>query len=533
MLTSNELGEKGESRFKEICADAKLICNKSDRDLAGWDFIVEFPFRDEPSVSLDSRQSPISCHVQVKTLREKSGRFQMRLSSAERLAKDKKPSFIYIFRVNDKLEFVDSYLIHMLDEPLAVILRRLRSESASSGTQKINKKEITLPVNRNSVLLKPTGSDFRAALEAACGHDTDVYIARKSEQLRTLGFDDGRYKLKASLHLGSDDEMVDAFLGIIKDIPVSNLQAFETRFGIELPERLPGESATLNIIPSPFGFCSITFRGSPLETPVVFTGEMFSASIPGIAPENQKVLIKSDLFSIEFKRGSFRFSSNVAESTKCIPQHWLQYWRAACVMSLGKGIIQIQSNSFKDVIEIPITSALTNPDVDTCKYWVDLCEATVGLLGRAGVSEAPVVTIGELEQNSIHIFLVAEVLNGVNLFKPFFTKIFASVENMGRVASVWADYIIIGDKILVCDGIVQFSIENEENQSKWTAIGFEPKGLRVITKFPEQYEQLIEKAKLDSGAALVMSTTPPKKIRNNRKLMGSASQWFSTNICKQ
>jgi hypothetical protein len=90
MLNADELGEKGQARFKEICADAKLICNQSDRDRTGWDFIVEFPFETVVGVlaPLESRKTPLSCHVQVKTLLDKNDRFKMRLSSAERLAKE-------------------------------------------------------------------------------------------------------------------------------------------------------------------------------------------------------------------------------------------------------------------------------------------------------------------------------------------------------------------------------------------------------------------------------------------------------------
>lgn len=59
-LNSVELGEIGQARFKEICADAKLICNQADRDRSGWDFIVEFPFQDIPSHSstLNERWRP-------------------------------------------------------------------------------------------------------------------------------------------------------------------------------------------------------------------------------------------------------------------------------------------------------------------------------------------------------------------------------------------------------------------------------------------------------------------------------------------
>ncbi len=87
LLTPDELGEKGESHFKEICADAQLICNKSDRDRdrAGWDFIVDFPFIDQEELSLDKRIAPPSCHIQVKTVYASTKSVRLKLNMAERL----------------------------------------------------------------------------------------------------------------------------------------------------------------------------------------------------------------------------------------------------------------------------------------------------------------------------------------------------------------------------------------------------------------------------------------------------------------
>ena len=91
-LTSDELGQKGENRFAEICNDAKLIRNSSsDQDRTGWDYIVEFG-QEPPSgdTTLDTRRLPLSIHAQVKTMWKNGNRFKMRLSAAERLAKEPK-----------------------------------------------------------------------------------------------------------------------------------------------------------------------------------------------------------------------------------------------------------------------------------------------------------------------------------------------------------------------------------------------------------------------------------------------------------
>ena len=92
-LNSDELGELGEQHFPRMCVEERLICNKSSRDRAGWDFIVEFPFGPTSyELPLDSRPQPPSCRAQVKTVWEGAGHIRLRLSSAERLAKLLEPA---------------------------------------------------------------------------------------------------------------------------------------------------------------------------------------------------------------------------------------------------------------------------------------------------------------------------------------------------------------------------------------------------------------------------------------------------------
>src|SRR5271165_2490753 len=152
-LNADEQGEKGQSHFREICADAKLICNESTRDRAGWDFIVEFPFAAAETVrSIDNRPAPISSHFQVKTIIEDRDEFRIRLSSAERLAREIKPTFIYILKVRGS-EFVGALLLHVIDEVLAKILKRLRQKQAAGGASLINQKFITFSAGRYGVQL--------------------------------------------------------------------------------------------------------------------------------------------------------------------------------------------------------------------------------------------------------------------------------------------------------------------------------------------------------------------------------------------
>ena len=97
-LTSDELGDLAENLFAKLCAQAKLICNKAGRDRAGWDFRVDFPLADNPDEALDHRE-PRTCLIQLKATAGETGSVRARLSSMERLAKDKGPAAIIVFRM--------------------------------------------------------------------------------------------------------------------------------------------------------------------------------------------------------------------------------------------------------------------------------------------------------------------------------------------------------------------------------------------------------------------------------------------------
>lgn len=309
MLNSDELGEKGQARFKEICADAKLVCNQADRDRTGWDFIVEFPFetRVEALAPLESRKVPLSCHVQVKTLLEKNDSFKMRLSSAERLAKELKPSFVYVFKVNAE-QFTGARLIHIFDERLAKILKRLRKEDVAANLAP-NKKTISMSARRDGITVEPTGRALREALVRACGADLHAYTKIKAEQLAELGFEERPYELQTTLYPVNMDDLVDVFLGLKKEFPVANLSGAQWRFGIKLPvPGLSGDGAITNE-PSPIDECVIIFRSDIVSRAAVFKGRVFFPAIPNLPLERGKFLFETDFFSMTVSRASLSITT--------------------------------------------------------------------------------------------------------------------------------------------------------------------------------------------------------------------------------
>lgn len=307
VLPSDELGEKGESRFRELCADAKIICNKADRDRAGWDFIVEFPFeKPDQTSTLDKRPPPISCRVQVKTINRDVGKIKVRLSGAERLAKEPGPAFICVLEVGDDLIFDNIYMIHLSGRNLERILKRLR-EAHKAGDVAINKSYITFDLKKESQKIAVSGAAFRDSIVEAVGKNPIVYVDRKRDQLETIGFDQSRFIVKTTLKADSYEDLVDAFLGL-KDVQYETFESFERRFGIELPFESDNDS-TIKIQPNSIEKCQLKFRSAEVDKPVVLSADLFVPAIPVASSDQYKMLVKNEFVQIVIRRTSAQITT--------------------------------------------------------------------------------------------------------------------------------------------------------------------------------------------------------------------------------
>jgi hypothetical protein len=251
-----------------------------------------------------------------------------------------KPSFVYVLKVDPTLGFSDAYLIHILDAPLEKILKRIRKEDAH-GNSTLNKKSINMSTRREGKHLMPTGEALRNALSAAIGSDLYLYSGRKQAQLSGLGFEERPYKTHMELRIGNDNELVDMFLGISKELPAYNLRTEETRFGITLPvPKLSGPKATISIQPRLADTCTITVRSGPLSTPAVFRGKVFFPDIPNLPADRGKILFDTDLFSIAVAKDRWTISSKPIFPPQT-PTTWAAYWRLAFVLATGTGSIRV------------------------------------------------------------------------------------------------------------------------------------------------------------------------------------------------
>lgn len=383
-LTPDQLGEKGESRFKELCADAQLICNRSDRDRAGWDFIVEGDFDAAPNTSLDHRQTPLACHIQVKTVSANTPAVRLKLNMAERLAKELKPSFICMIVVNSQLGIDSVFLMHMSEVRLEAVLKRLRKHSATSApADQLNKSSITFtPSPRERI--DSTGSGLRQALQKACGSDMATYSANKQQQLKRLGFKAAAYEVKISMPALGSKEIGDVLLGLKKRVEASSFELFETRFGIRLP-KTESQSVTFTMTPRPIS-CQLIVRGAG-QVPVAISAEMLTVS-GAMTGGSARIRLQSAVFTADFYPESNAEDSEFdfyPDSTNATISQWQKGSQILKILQTGAAAIELVTQNGKQKAQLQTSDSKTS-NASFFKRWAAVINGIDVIGRRAGLN---------------------------------------------------------------------------------------------------------------------------------------------------
>ncbi|MBV8735689.1 MAG: hypothetical protein JO007_00210 [Alphaproteobacteria bacterium] len=506
ILNSDELGAKGEAKFEGLCADAKLTCNKSSRDRTGWDYLVEFPF-DIPlgEKTLDKRGSAISCHVQVKTVWWDNPRIKLRLSSAERLAKEPKPAFIYVINVNEDLSFGESYLIHLHGKNVVRILKRLREEERDTG--RINRVEITFDPKTAGIRLEPSGRALRDQLQKECEENLQAYIAEKDKELKNLGFGQDRYQVEATIEAGSVDEIVDSFLGL-RPIRATVLESLEFRFGIPLPldDRPVGASSKLAINPGPAGRCTIRVFSKPGIPPSVFIGEVFFPVIK-LPKAAVQALIRTKFFTVKLRRnGPMRFETapEVKNGGRFSLSEWKSFIRLMAALGIGETQFEITLEE-KDVKPVTITcrKQLNEQQLQGAQALLLGCEHAEHLLNLAGVSVED-FTLAELEQAVPELdaayLIMTQRAEGMIL--PFETTR-APLGSPNSADFLYTSAVTFGNVSLAYGAVVKMTATAEADYLVWrpTAVS-KPRVSQIADK--RAYDDFVEALKSNAGLINLM-----------------------------
>lgn len=402
-LPPDDFGEAGQSLFKNLCDRVRLTCNPSNRDRTGWDFIVEFPFSDPRSPeTLDQRQKT-TCHVQVKaTAALGNGRVSLTLSAADLLAKDSHPSLIVVLRLKKDGAPLKGFVVHLLDEALSRLLRRLRL-AESKGRRDTQNLSISFDYRRFGKPFDLTPAGLRAALAEACGPDPVGYALEKVRQLTELGYEDGGVELAGWFHVGDDEQFSRVLLGLAPIKPV-DVAAFDVRFGIAVPYKgeLFNRIEEIFLSPPSVTDCTVVVKG-----PLMMPAAIFQAQLIVAPPVDGRfrMLIQHPHFEFTFRESedmivaSCTFepgNSSLADLTMVV--------RALDFLSTTEANVSV---SGKDgawgPLKLPLSSALTGPGLADLPQIARFTADWQTLLGIAGVRSTAQIRWSDLWDEQAHL----------------------------------------------------------------------------------------------------------------------------------
>ncbi len=407
LLSSEKLGEKGESRFKELCTDADLIANKSTIDAMGWDYLVECPYPvPDAATPLDKRPHPIECKVQVKTVWDGTNHVTLKLSAAERLAKSDRPSFIVVLSVGTKFGFVSMHIFHMLDQHLEHTLKRLRKATAE-GSLKINHAQLAFNL-RDGVSMTPDGASLRQFIMDACGSDSTAYFNKKQDQLTNLGFGQLRYEGEFKLRAMSESETAELFLGL-RSATLVSFETREIRFGIKLPSHTGG-AGIIKITPRPAAKCKIIARGRDDSPTVNIPGALY------LTPQRNRdgimrFRISTTLLDIFVNGTDMTIKNNVADfmTTPVVIKDMLATLKFHSVIAGGGGQIMVIAQQ-KQIARGEIDTAFDQEVLEDTNRRIRLVEMTAAVFKAADAQSRP-ISLSSMADKFVDIMFLNDLIN--------------------------------------------------------------------------------------------------------------------------
>lgn len=506
-LNPDQLGKKGEARFPELCTDGGLIPNQSNWDRKGWDFAVDWPFTGDGP--LDSRPTPPSCLVQLKTVWARAKSVRLRLSSLEHLAKDLKPSFLVVLEVDDALNFVGARIAHLEGSLLGHVLKALRKATIEGAAP--NKVDITLGLDAWFETIAPTGEAVRAAMEKAIGPNMGAYSLTKQRQLLELGFGDDRLTMTTSFEADDEDQVFDAFLGLGKLSNVS-VEALETRFGLALPLHKLGsiKGGELEITPQPHDRCEIIGRDTADDREFRFRGDVYGLPASMLTKGQIRFLIRTPMFRLMVDRRasekpsltiSLSLESKAISKTKVSAGEWRNLH--GFLVALGRNRLELSIKSGK--IDPALVSMVTTQiDPDTLNQWAigeRIAAAANAALTAAGWPKTK-LALQTLVEASKDLEVLDAMINAPGSLNPMN---FTTTKGDGKVAeyvpieSLYFGVIDLDRYFLVYVVTIDLVPRCETDQVRWTGSNYRFRDVARTRATKPAYDRYIADTRRRTG----------------------------------
>ena len=307
--TSQNLGHQGESFFDSLCSAAGLTANKSEKDVFGWDYLVEFATINYSDLPQDIAPLPIQCKVQVKSTTSTNTVIRIKLSSLLRLVQDNLPVFFVLIRFSNStaLNPKSIRILHLGKELIEDVLKKVRSFDVKGEGEKLHKQSIPIKFPADLSCAPISGESFRSIITSYINEGMQQYTKWKTNLRSTLGYEGGSNTIEVSL---SGDQnsiytgILDLTLGLRDELEIDRLEARHTRFGLTHSEPYKSIDGGLLQIDNLKPTCKtiLTISEKTSREVVDFPMDLCSSHISSLIPdEHLKYRLTNKYFQFVFQ----------------------------------------------------------------------------------------------------------------------------------------------------------------------------------------------------------------------------------------
>jgi hypothetical protein len=282
-------------------------------------------------------------------------------------------------------EIQSGYLVHLIEDDLARVLRRLRAAEARRAHD-VNHAGVSYDYEKTGKRFEATPGGLLDVLTAVCRPNPAAYTIEKQRQLAELGYEQGRFEAEALIRIEGPEHLNDVLLGLAPLKP-HHFRVFDNRFGIRLPYQgtLFDDLGDLHLTPPTLGPCEVSIRGPGFGQAARFDAEMFiGPPIRGI--DGPELLIRHSDLLIRFTPGGLKFeTASALEGVQRTLDQWAELMRALSLMATGQATMTISANIRIPPITLLVDRPITGPYLEELPHISLFLDGWQQLLGRAGL----------------------------------------------------------------------------------------------------------------------------------------------------
>lgn len=323
----NKIGKLGEKELSKWATQMDCTINKSIEDEEGWDFIIEFPPDFSPDgepLPLDKVDSPLKCWIQVKSTDDSLGKRSVNLRNWLRLVKTPYPAFFLVVEFNGKDEPQKAFLVHIGEEYIRKVLKRLR-KAGFKKQDKLHKKKMQLTYDTNNEILSLNGEGLKSSIKKYV-ESTDVYMGWKKRLVEEVGYENGGYEMKTTIILPDGENtdplepFIDLSLGLISHLETTRVEVKDMRFGIEAPEltKIFTKKGILTVDNEPVSKGLIIFRLDDYSKEVKIQVDLF-------IPTGFRFELDHHYWKVRFTAPFFNLVFNLSNNKGTLNFKWPQF----------------------------------------------------------------------------------------------------------------------------------------------------------------------------------------------------------------